>query len=460
MTSEKLFFLLRINLIFVDIVIVNGAYLITYNLFHLSDTIDYAFFHRIAILNLLWFVSSFSFKLYANTDQKIVEIIFRRSIRVFALYVLFVVIYYFYISNRFLSLSYFIYFLIGTLIGLALIRFLLTGVEAFLRRKYVKRISVAIIGSNNTGIQLAKHFIRLPYEYRFHGIIDVQNELMNEADLCLHYQTEIARLNSLGVKEIFISLPVKKYSLANDLIRYGDSFCIKTKVLPDVFEKELNASPRILSSGIPVIEKRIEPLSSIHNRVKKRFFDVVFSFLVIALLLSWLIPIIALVIKVNSKGPIFFKQQRSGRDNVPFYCLKFRTMFVNDESDSKQATKNDSRITSVGKFLRRTSLDELPQFINVLKGEMSVVGPRPHMLSHTEAYRKIIDDFMVRHYLKPGITGWAQINGLRGETKHPDQMQKRVEADIYYLENWNLMMDLKIVFITIFLTISGDEAAF
>jgi lipopolysaccharide/colanic/teichoic acid biosynthesis glycosyltransferase len=163
---------------------------------------------------------------------------------------------------------------------------------------------------------------------------------------------------------------------------------------------------------------------------------------------------------MDSKGPVFFKQLRTGKHNKPFYCLKFRSMRLNDDSDHKQATRGDSRITKVGAFMRKTNIDELPQFINVLRGEMSVVGPRPHMLKHTEDYSRVIDNFMVRHLVAPGITGWAQVIGYRGETKEREAMEKRVKTDIWYIKNWSFMLDLKIVLLTIKQTFKGNENAF
>jgi len=194
--------------------------------------------------------------------------------------------------------------------------------------------------------------------------------------------------------------------------------------------------------------------------VRKRTFDVVFAALVVALLLSWLLPLIALLIKAESRGPILFKQLRTGKNGQPFYCLKFRSMRMNAYADSKQASKGDSRITKVGAFLRKTSLDELPQFFNVLKGEMSVVGPRPHMLSHTEYYAQAIDNFMERHLIMPGITGLAQVSGFRGETKEVEAMANRVNADIKYLSNWSFLLDMKIVLLTVVQAVKGSENAF
>jgi putative colanic acid biosynthesis UDP-glucose lipid carrier transferase len=191
------------------------------------------------------------------------------------------------------------------------------------------------------------------------------------------------------------------------------------------------------------------PLDNLTLRLKKRAFDVVFSSAVILFIFSWLLPLLSLIIKLNSKGPVFFVQQRTGINNKTFNCIKFRTMKVNQEADTKQAVKNDNRITSIGNFLRKYNIDELPQFFNVLVGNMSVVGPRPHMLKHTEQYSALIEYYKVRHFVKPGITGWAQVNGYRGLTDELWKMQKRVEYDMEYLESWNFLWDIKIIVMTL-----------
>ena len=192
----------------------------------------------------------------------------------------------------------------------------------------------------------------------------------------------------------------------------------------------------------------------------KRIFDIAFALLVLVFLLSWLIPVIALIIKIESTGPAFFKQLRTGKDNAPFYCFKFRSMHMNEEANHRQASKGDARITRVGAFIRKTNIDELPQFINVLRGEMSIVGPRPHMLKHTEEYSQVVDDFMQRHTVTPGITGLAQVRGFRGETKEVIAMAKRVKMDIWYIKNRSFLLDLKIVAMTVIQAMKGNENAF
>jgi Undecaprenyl-phosphate glucose phosphotransferase len=192
------------------------------------------------------------------------------------------------------------------------------------------------------------------------------------------------------------------------------------------------------------------PLDDATNRVVKRVFDVAFASSVL-LLFGWnVLPLIALAIKLTSRGPVFFSQERTGLNNVPFPCYKFRSMRVNDNANKQQATKNDARITAFGRFMRKWSIDELPQFFNVLCGQMSIVGPRPHMLRHTEQYSPLIKNYRVRHYVKPGITGWAQVNGWRGETDSTWKMEKRVRYDMDYIENWSFLWDMQIILLTIF----------
>jgi putative colanic acid biosynthesis UDP-glucose lipid carrier transferase len=216
----------------------------------------------------------------------------------------------------------------------------------------------------------------------------------------------------------------------------------------------------IYSDYITVISQRTISLDESLHKIIKRIFDIVFSILIIVGLLSWLTPILAIIIKMDSRGSVFFVQKRNGLNNREFNCFKFRSMEINELADIEQVSKNDPRITRVGKFIRKTSIDELPQFFNVLWGDMSVVGPRPHMVSHTNMYAERIDKFMVRHFIKPGITGLAQTKGFRGEVESDTDIINRVRYDIFYIEKWSLLLDLKIIFNTIFNTLKGDKKAY
>lgn len=273
-------------------------------------------------------------------------------------------------------------------------------------------------------------------------------------------ETILTYIKTNNIDEIFWKVGQDDDELLKELIDYCENNLIRFKLIPYFGVPISGRQPNIDSYlGIPVVTLRKEPLQIPLNNLLKRIFDIIFSLLALIVLTPLIFPWVAIAIKMNSKGPIFFKQLRSGENNMQFWCYKFRTMTVNELSDKLQATKNDARITRVGKFLRKSNFDELPQFFNVLRGEMSVVGPRPHMLKHTEDYSKLVSKFLVRHFAKPGITGWAQVTGHRGETSEVRDMQKRVEADIWYVENWSFVLDIRIIFMTVRNMIVGDENA-
>jgi len=324
-----------------------------------------------------------------------------------------------------------------------------------------------VIGAGETA-QEFKNMLdhKIEYGYQFLGFFDDKPEKYNNS-IRKHIlgNTQEAKQYAIDheVDEIFCALPFYEEEKTKDFIQFGDENLIRIKIVPDLsrfLTHHLNKVEIDYYGQIPVMTLRNEPLENIVNRFVKRLFDIGFSTLVFILFLWWFIPLIALIIKLTSKGPVFFIQERSGIKNKSFNVIKFRTMYVNDDAHYKQATKYDERITPIGKFLRSTSLDEMPQFINVLTGQMSVIGPRPHMLKHTEEYSKIIDKFMVRHLVKPGITGWAQVNGYRGETKEVEDMEGRVRADVWYIENWSFTLDIKIIILTIINLLRGEENAF
>jgi len=245
-----------------------------------------------------------------------------------------------------------------------------------------------------------------------------------------------------------------------EIIAFADNNLKVVKFIPDnknIFTKRLKYE---YYDYIPILSMRDIPLDNSINYYLKRAFDIIFSGLVIILLLSWLTPLIALLIRLESKGPIFFKQFRNGINSEEFACLKFRSMAVNKDSDKQMATKGDMRITKMGAFIRKTSIDELPQFFNVFWGQMSVVGPRPHMVLHTEVYAKKVNKYMVRHFVKPGITGLAQVRGYRGEIETDSDIVNRVKFDIFYLENWTMALDIKIIIQTVLNVFQGEDKAY
>jgi putative colanic acid biosynthesis UDP-glucose lipid carrier transferase len=259
---------------------------------------------------------------------------------------------------------------------------------------------------------------------------------------------------------LYASLSVLTSLEIDELIDFADNNLKVLKFLPDnksMLSRNLHLE---YYDYIPILSLRKIALDKFHNKLIKRAFDIVFSFFIIIGILSWLSPILAILIKIETKGPVFFKQKRNGLNYREFYCYKFRSMKLNDIADLEQVSKNDPRITRIGRIIRKTSMDELPQFFNVLKGEMSVCGPRPHMVSHTEMYAKKVNKFMVRHFIKPGITGMAQTHGFRGEVENERDIINRVKYDIFYVENWSILLDLKIIYLTVLNAIRGEDKAY
>lgn len=314
---------------------------------------------------------------------------------------------------------------------------------------------VVIVGNGKSVEQLEDFFNENPdYGYKLEKTFNLAHNKRERIEECFNFVMENK------IDEVYCSLSDLTNTDVNKFIDFTDNNLKILKFLPD--NKEILARNLVFDyyDYIPIISLRNIPLDQITNKIIKRLFDIIFSLLVIIGLLSWLIPILAILIKLESKGNVFFKQKRNGLNYKEFYCYKFRSMELNEIADLYQVSKNDPRITRVGKFIRKTSIDELPQFFNVLLGDMSVVGPRPHMVSHTEMYARRIDKFMVRHFIKPGITGLAQTKGFRGEVETDKDIIYRVKFDIFYLENWSLLLDVKIIFLTVYNAIKGEEKAY
>jgi Undecaprenyl-phosphate glucose phosphotransferase len=299
--------------------------------------------------------------------------------------------------------------------------------------------------------------------YRFRGVF---NDQPIDGALGEQRMGGVADVKAFALQNridiIYCALPGTRRQEITDLMEFCERNTIRFRVIPsrESFIPVVKTSDLEFHGSVPVSKLRREPLERLSNQRLKRAFDVAFSLAVILFIFTWLFPLLALLVKFSSRGPVFFKQDRLGKDNRPFTCWKFRSMRMNAEADVKQATKDDPRVTRIGRFLRRSNMDELPQFFNVLLGHMSVVGPRPHPLKLNDQYRDIIDNYMVRHFVRPGITGWAQVNGFRGETRTPELMERRVELDVWYLENWSFWLDLRIVVKTVTNMLRRDPNAY
>jgi len=322
--------------------------------------------------------------------------------------------------------------------------------------------SVIIIGATRSGRALYNFFVDHDFsKYNFKGFFDdnadplivskdlIRGKVQDVTDFCLKN----------NIDEIYFALPPGNDALLKEISKFADDNFIYLRITPDLGEAVTDKYNVFMLDSIPVITTRKEPLGVALNAGLKRLFDIVFSLLVILLIFPIIVPIVAIAIRLDSAGPIIFKQLRQGKKNKLFECYKFRTMYANNASE-RQATKDDPRVTRVGRFLRKSNLDELPQFVNVLMGNMSVVGPRPHISAQQEQYAKTIEKYKVRHFVTPGITGYAQVNGFRGETKEIGLMEKRVEYDVNYMENWSLSLDIKIIFLTVWNMISGEKSAY
>jgi len=466
MTNSYNNFYKALNVIF-DYFLLNISLIIVYNFSH--KTIfnwlgDKTYGNVVLILNLLWLFSANMLSLYIQ-DFNDEYIIIKKSIKTYVLYVMLICYMSIYLNNintyhvtrdyLFISVSLF-----GLLFVACKLIFLNWVKRSGMTNGKLKR--AVIVGGGRAGLELCDRFKSTPRRgYELLGIFDNQPLSVPTKHLYLGDTAScISYVKANNVNEIFCTLPFSESETIKRLIIEADKNLIRFKLVPEHYEYFKGALLTKSLNKIDAFSIRIEPLENIMNRFIKRLFDVAFSLCVLIFILSWLYPLIFILIKLESEGPVIFVQPRSGRDNMPFNCYKFRSMRINSDSHRMQATKGDSRITKVGAFLRKTSLDEMPQFFNVLIGNMSVVGPRPHMLSHTVEYSNLIDHFMVRHFIKPGITGWAQVTGLRGETKLLDEMCARVEADVWYMENWSFTLDLRIIFSTLFKTITGDKYAF
>ncbi|MDO7086726.1 undecaprenyl-phosphate glucose phosphotransferase [Pseudocolwellia sp. AS88] len=364
-------------------------------------------------------------------------------------------------SADFSRIASFIWFL-ATFLSLITWRFLFNRFLAKIRRKGMNTRSVAIIGITKSGQRLAQQILDNPDTgFRLTAIFD--DRIPERIDATYHAWLEgdikegVERAKNNEFDVVYIALPMIAEERIKHILQLLGDTTANVQLVPDLFVYTLMNASMSHIGNIQTISVYDNPMRG-GNAALKRFEDIAFS-LVILTLISIPLLFIAIAVKVTSKGPVIFKQNRYGLDGKKIKVYKFRSMTVTENSDVvTQATKGDARITPLGAFLRRTSLDELPQFINVLQGRMSVVGPRPHAVAHNESYRKEVDYYMLRHKVRPGITGWAQVNGWRGETDTIDKMEMRIKYDLEYIRNWTLWLDVKIIVGTVFKSFNDKNA--
>lgn len=431
-----------------DLGIINGAiFLFPINM---TNTLFFATY-----ISFMWVIISLKnnfYEVYRNT--RIIQVITLLIVQ----FVFFALILYAFIGffkqpviSR-LALGHYLLSVFGTVTFFKFLVFYLLNKYRAILRGNIR--NVVVIGNTEKTRQLIAIFNkRLDFGYKFkkHFIIKDDDFSMQN---CFVYITENK------IDEIYASVAGLSNKQINKLIDFADNNLKDLKFIPDnkdIYSKKLKFE---YYDYIPILSLRSFPIEKPINKLVKRMFDILVSSGIIIFILSWLTPILAILIVLESKGPVFFKQMRSGFNNNEFACYKFRSMTPNKNAHLFQTTKGDQRVTKIGAFIRKTSIDELPQFFNVLFGSMSVVGPRPHMVSHTNLYAQRVDKFMLRHFVKPGITGLAQVSGFRGEIEADKDIINRVKYDIFYIENWSLLLDMKIILQTIMNAAKGDEKAY
>jgi putative colanic acid biosynthesis UDP-glucose lipid carrier transferase len=416
---------------------------------------------------LVWYLAASFSRLYTDrrSNKYSEEIIF--IIYTLIIYTIFLSSVFFFLRNYVRFNAGFFGFFLGFL-------FVFLSLTKYIVRKYLHAAiykgqlfdNLLIVGATPAAMEFYETINKYYYYgYKCIGFVDNQQKKMNGCPYFGNTQSLATILKSQKVDEVIIALPNHENTQIQDCIEVCDYLKVKARILPDMQQYSTSAIQVNNIGQLSVMNIRALPLDKLENKILKQSFDILFAVLFFVLIGSWLMPLIALAIKLSSKGPIIFKQERWGLNNEKIICYKFRTMVAESEDigpngEFNQATKNDPRITRFGNFLRKSNLDELPQFWNVLLGNMSTVGPRPHPTPLNIQVMHTVDNYMLRHIVKPGITGWAQVNGCRGETREPGSMQRRVNFDLYYIHRWTFWLDCQIILQTIINIFRGDQNAY
>jgi putative colanic acid biosysnthesis UDP-glucose lipid carrier transferase len=417
-------------------------------------------------LILIWLYSSYRTSLYDDFGVRRISGELFILVKNIVVQIAAIIVLNYFITSLNIRVTFLIEFALLLLIFLVSEKLLVSVFIRFLRIKGVYHRNLIVIGAGFIGRNFIKFINKNPqFGYKFLGFID-DNIPSGSGDKILGASSVLkTMLEENRVDEIIIALPQNEVDKIDEIIDICENYTTRIKIIPDYF-RFISGNYHMSQFGqIPLISVRNYKFDDLNARLLKRIFDIILTLLIFIFVLSWLMPLIMLAIKLDSKGSIFFNAERWGKSNKKINMYKFRSMYENtktlDENGKHlQARKNDPRITRLGRILRASNLDELPQFINVLKGDMSIVGPRPHSTPLNIESKDSVKRYLLRHLAKPGITGWAQINGLRGETPEIIQMQRRVDHDIWYMENWTILLDFKIVALTVIRMFKGDQQAY
>jgi putative colanic acid biosynthesis UDP-glucose lipid carrier transferase len=442
-----------------DILLLNILYLVLLNIFDF-DYNDMFYLLLQTVVNLGYILSIAITKFHIDVRKLLIRHIMQTNIyRLFITAVIVLLGLFAAKTSETVSRLFTLTFFVSAFAVLTLAHYITRKVLAYtMTRNHNGTIKAIILGAGFIGKKIHDELKSNVYlGIKVLGFFD-DNPLRTEEVLgTVEQAKEFAKANN--VTKIYCTLPLSDNKVM-DILNFAELNVINFHIAPPIEYYYANNHAVESIGNILVFSTQKTPLDNFHNLILKRIFDIVVSFVFLITLFPIIYIITGIAIKLSSRGPVFFVQERTGKNGITFRCYKFRSMRCNSEANTKQATENDSRKTRIGDFLRKTNIDELPQFINVLKGEMSIVGPRPHMLLHTEEYSRLVNKYMVRHFIKPGVTGWAQINGCRGETKEVSQMEERIRKDLWYLENWSFALDLEILIKTVATTIIGDKKAY
>ena len=459
-------FLIKWLVVLGDLIVLNSLFIIVYYCTKTLDIEDIESKLKLVflILNFSYFIAINLVPVFIDKPVLFTDKLVQRSLSLVTVHAIIFIasLFFFQLDSHNLSFHFIVYFYITLFIVFTAWR--IFAREALKKyRSYGKNYKrVIIVGAGKNGMNLYAEMKKdLTYGFHIEGFFDdnvlLKNTLPNYLGMTHEVENYVLENNT---DEIYCTLPNSQDEKIVRLLNFAEKNMIRFYIVPE-FSRYVKKKLTLDSiESLPVMAVREEPLQYMHNQIIKRVFDILFSVVFLITIFPVLYIIFAVLIKISSPGPIIFKQKRTGIYGREFNCYKFRSMQVNEDAHELQAVKKDPRITRIGQFLRSSNLDEIPQFYNVLIGDMSVVGPRPHMLKHTELYSVVIDKYMIRHLVKPGITGWAQVNGYRGETKTMEQMEGRVRLDVWYLENWTFLLDLKIIFVTIINMFKGEKNAY
>jgi Undecaprenyl-phosphate glucose phosphotransferase len=464
--NQKYNYYLRL---FIDLFLLNTVFIVSAVLaqsFQILMARNYMFI-LLAGLNFIWYFTSNVNGFYEDNNLRSFSYQFSNIIKNTFAQIITAILFIFIakedLFTRNFILIYAFLLTIAVSIRIQLIKLLLGKLQ--LRSRSLQNI--VIIGSG----EVARNFYNSTIKnrligYNFAGYLDDVTEENSKSELVGRIDDLEDIIKSRNINEAVIALPVSAFERLDQIIKICNRHAVRVHIIPDYFNYVSKKFRISMFENFPIITIRDEPLAEVHWRFIKRSFDILFSLIVLVFLLSWLIPLLAILVKIFSGSPVFFVQDRVGMNNKIFRFYKFRTLMINDKMESEAffpVTPGDSRITKIGSILRRTNLDELPQFINILKGDMSVVGPRPHFIPYNQIYSEIVDEIKLRSRVRPGLTGWAQVHGLRGDS--PDSVEnerrtkKRIEYDIWYIENWSIWLDIQIIILTAWQMIKGETRA-